>query len=119
MGQRDINWVRISKEAQAKGFKFRHFGSILHAKFHAEFGKIFDFLELPYEETVTELFRSGKKLNSSFSEKERHKLRWQNSWSEEQKAAFVSICGQLLVGLGYEKDDSWAESCLLPTAQQT
>ncbi|MGD2295470.1 MAG: acetyl-CoA decarbonylase/synthase complex subunit alpha/beta [Candidatus Aminicenantes bacterium] len=42
MGQRDINWIRISKEAKAKGFQFKHFGSILHAKFHGEFGKIFD-----------------------------------------------------------------------------
>jgi acetyl-CoA synthase len=42
MGQRDINWVRISKEAREKGFKFEHFGTILHAKYHGEFGKIFD-----------------------------------------------------------------------------
>lgn len=42
MGQRDITWIRISKEAKKKGFKFRHLGSILHAKFHGEFGKIFD-----------------------------------------------------------------------------
>jgi len=42
MGQRDINWVRISKEAKKKGFKFRHFGDILHAKFHSDFGKIVD-----------------------------------------------------------------------------
>lgn len=42
MGQRDINWVRISKEAKEKGFKFKHFGSILHAKLHGEFGKILD-----------------------------------------------------------------------------
>jgi acetyl-CoA synthase len=42
MGQRDINWVRVSKEAKDKGFKFKHFGSILHAKFHSDFGKIVD-----------------------------------------------------------------------------
>jgi len=42
MGQRDINWVRISKDAQRAGLKFRHFGSILHAKLHSEFGKIVD-----------------------------------------------------------------------------
>ena len=46
MGQRDINWVRISKEAKAKGFKFKHFGSILHAKFHGEYGKIFDKVQI-------------------------------------------------------------------------
>ena len=42
MGQRDINWVRVSKEAKDKGFRFRHFGSIIHAKLHGEFGKIVD-----------------------------------------------------------------------------
>ena len=42
MGQRDINWVRISKEAKDKGFRFEHFGSIIHAKLHGEFGKIVD-----------------------------------------------------------------------------
>jgi len=42
MGQRDINWVRISKEAKSKDFSFRHFGTILHAKIHGEFGKIAD-----------------------------------------------------------------------------
>jgi acetyl-CoA synthase len=42
MGQRDINWVRISKEAKDKGLRFEHFGSIIHAKLHGEFGKIVD-----------------------------------------------------------------------------
>jgi acetyl-CoA synthase len=46
MGQRDVNWVRISKEAREKGFKFRHLGSIIHAKFHGEFGKIFDKVQI-------------------------------------------------------------------------
>lgn len=46
MGQRDINWVRISKEAKQKGFKFKHFGSILHAKMHGEYGKIFDKVQI-------------------------------------------------------------------------
>lgn len=42
IGQRDINWIRISKEIKDKGFKIKHFGSIIHAKFHGEYGKIFD-----------------------------------------------------------------------------
>ncbi len=46
MGQRDINWIRISKEAKNKGFKFRHLGSILHAKLHGEYGKVFDKLQI-------------------------------------------------------------------------
>jgi acetyl-CoA synthase len=42
MGQRAIVWVRISKEAQQKGFKIRHFGEILVAKMHNEFTRIVD-----------------------------------------------------------------------------
>jgi acetyl-CoA synthase len=42
MGQRSIIWVRISKDAQAKGFKISHFGDILVAKLHDEFTKIVD-----------------------------------------------------------------------------
>jgi len=42
MGQRDINWMRISKEAKQAGFKFAHIGSILHAKYHADYGNIVD-----------------------------------------------------------------------------
>jgi acetyl-CoA synthase len=46
MGQRDVNWIRISKEAKDKGFKFRHFGSIIHAKLHGDYGKIVDKVQI-------------------------------------------------------------------------
>jgi acetyl-CoA synthase len=46
MGQRDINWVRISKEAKEQGLKFKHFGSIIHAKLHEEYGKIVDKIQV-------------------------------------------------------------------------
>ncbi len=42
MGQRDINWIRISKEAKAAGVNFSHFGSIIHAMYHTEYGAILD-----------------------------------------------------------------------------
>ena len=42
MGQRSIIWVRISKDAQAKGFRVKDFGEILVAKFHDDFSKIVD-----------------------------------------------------------------------------
>jgi acetyl-CoA synthase len=46
VGQRDVNWIRVSKEAKNAGFKFKHFGSILHAKLHHEYGKIFDKIQI-------------------------------------------------------------------------
>lgn len=41
-GQRDMIWVRISKEARKSGFKFRHFGVILHARLLHDFPAIVD-----------------------------------------------------------------------------
>jgi len=42
IGQRDIAWIRISTAAAEKGFNLEHFGKILHARFHADFGAIVD-----------------------------------------------------------------------------
>ena len=42
IGQRDIAWLRISKAAADKGFNLKHFGEILYARFHADFGAIVD-----------------------------------------------------------------------------
>ncbi len=42
IGQRDIAWVRVAKQAVEKGFGLKHIGSILHAKFHQDFGNILD-----------------------------------------------------------------------------
>jgi acetyl-CoA synthase len=46
IGQRDIAWIRISKAAYEKGFNLRHFGDILHARFHEDFGSIVDKVEV-------------------------------------------------------------------------
>jgi acetyl-CoA synthase len=42
IGQRDIAWVRMGKGAVEKGFSLTHLGSILHAKFHQDFGSVLD-----------------------------------------------------------------------------
>jgi acetyl-CoA synthase len=42
IGQRDIAWIRLSKGAVDKGFSLKHFGDILHARFHGDFGSIVD-----------------------------------------------------------------------------
>jgi len=42
MGQRDMCWIRLSKDGRAKGFLFKHFGVILHARFHEVFSAIVD-----------------------------------------------------------------------------
>ncbi|MDL1958767.1 MAG: CO dehydrogenase/CO-methylating acetyl-CoA synthase complex subunit beta [Deltaproteobacteria bacterium] len=42
IGQRNIMWLRASKAAIEKGFKFEHIGRILHGKLHQDFGAIVD-----------------------------------------------------------------------------
>ena len=42
MGQRSIVWVRISKAAFSKGFRLKHFGTILHSQMHQTYGALLD-----------------------------------------------------------------------------
>jgi acetyl-CoA synthase len=42
IGQRDIAWIRLSNRAYDKGFRLEHFGKIIHARLHADFGAIVD-----------------------------------------------------------------------------
>ncbi len=42
MGQRDIVWTRISRQAFAKGFRLRDYGVLLHAKLLSEYPAIVD-----------------------------------------------------------------------------
>jgi acetyl-CoA synthase len=46
IGQRDISWVRVSKAAMEKGFSLKHIGTVLHAKFHQDFTKIVDKVQI-------------------------------------------------------------------------
>ncbi|MBN1329333.1 MAG: CO dehydrogenase/CO-methylating acetyl-CoA synthase complex subunit beta [Candidatus Heimdallarchaeota archaeon] len=40
--QREILWIRISKEAFTKGFTLKHIGEILYCKIHSQFNSIVD-----------------------------------------------------------------------------
>jgi acetyl-CoA synthase len=46
MGQRNIIWARISKDAAKAGFKLEHFGSILHAMLHDKYSNIVDKVQI-------------------------------------------------------------------------
>ncbi len=45
-GQRDITWIRLHKNAIKKGLTLRHFGDILHACMHNDFGAIVDKIQI-------------------------------------------------------------------------
>ena len=63
IGQRDIAWLRVSKQAVEKGFKLSHIGTILHAKLHQDFGRIFDKMQVKIyteEDKVKETVEKAK-----------------------------------------------------------
>ncbi|KJS14030.1 MAG: bifunctional acetyl-CoA decarbonylase/synthase complex subunit alpha/beta, partial [Peptococcaceae bacterium BRH_c8a] len=63
VAQRDIMWVRISKDAFAKGFRLKHIGEILFAKFKSEFSAIVDRVQVTIysdEEKVKEMRETAR-----------------------------------------------------------
>jgi acetyl-CoA synthase len=63
IGQRDIAWLRVAKQAVEKGFRLHHIGDILHAKLHQDFGRIFDKIQVKLyteEDKVKEVVEKAK-----------------------------------------------------------
>ncbi len=63
IGQRDIAWVRVGKGAVDKGFSLSHIGSILHAKYHQDFGSVLDKVQVKIftdKDKVSELLAQAK-----------------------------------------------------------
>jgi len=65
IGQRNIVWIRISKQAVEKGFRFEHIGKILYAKIKQDFSVLVDKCEVNIyteEEKVREMLEHAKKI---------------------------------------------------------
>ena len=72
IGQRDITWIRISKQAIEKGFKLRHIGDILHAKLLSDFPSIADKVQVTLytqEEKVNEILQEARTFYSERDER--------------------------------------------------
>ena len=64
-GQRDMIWIRVSKEARSSGLLFRHFGVIIHSKLLHEFPSIVDKVQVKIytrEEDVLKLLPETHKI---------------------------------------------------------
>jgi acetyl-CoA synthase len=64
IGQRDMNWIRVSKDAFNKGFRLKHIGVILHAMLHEEYSVIVDKVQVKIytqEEDIERLLPQAKK----------------------------------------------------------
>jgi len=65
MGQRNIIWLRFSKQAVEKGFKFKDIGKILYARIKQDFSAIVDKCEViiyTEEEKVREILEKAKEI---------------------------------------------------------
>ena len=65
IGQRDMNWIRISNDAFNKGFRFKHIGVILHAMLHQEYSAILDKVGVKFytkQADVEKLLPQAKKV---------------------------------------------------------
>lgn len=72
MGQRDIGWVRISKDAFKAGFRLQHIGKLLHALYHERYSNIMDKVQvkiLTDEKQVLELQEMARKVYSQRDER--------------------------------------------------
>lgn len=71
IGQRDIAWIRISKSADDKGFGLEHFGKILHARLHADFGAIVDKVQVKIFTDKTKVERLLETARIAYDERNR------------------------------------------------
>jgi len=65
IGQRDIAWIRVGETAIQKGFTLKDIGVILHAKFHQDFGAIFDKVQVTLytkKEDVDQLTQQARRI---------------------------------------------------------
>jgi acetyl-CoA synthase len=70
MGQRDINWVRISKDAYRAGLRLAHFGKILHAMLHEDFSSIVDKVQVRIYTGQEQVLALREKARAVFAERD-------------------------------------------------
>ena len=70
IGQRDIAWLRVSKQAVEKGFRLKHIGIILHAKLHQDFGRIFDKLQVKIYTDEVQVKQIIEKARAAYAERD-------------------------------------------------
>jgi acetyl-CoA synthase len=57
VGQRNIAWIRLTKEAYEKGFRLKHIGEVLYAKMRADFDNVVDKCQVTLYTTLPDVER--------------------------------------------------------------
>ncbi len=72
VGQREMNWIRISRDSFDKGFRLKHIGVILHAMLHQEYNAIIDKVQIKLftqQASVDRLLPEAKKVYNERDER--------------------------------------------------
>ncbi|MBL7069850.1 MAG: CO dehydrogenase/CO-methylating acetyl-CoA synthase complex subunit beta [Candidatus Omnitrophica bacterium] len=70
VGQRDMNWIRVSQEAFSKGFRLKHIGVILHAMLHQEYSAIVDKVQIKIYTKQEDLEKLLAEASNTFKERD-------------------------------------------------
>ena len=65
IGQRDIAWIRIAKQAVEKGLTLKDIGKIIHAMYHKDFGTILDKVQITLytkDDKVQEITKKAREV---------------------------------------------------------
>lgn len=72
VAQRDLVWIRVSRDAFRKGFRLKHLGEILYSKIHTDFSQIVDRVQVSIvtdEQKVKELIAEARKVYAERDER--------------------------------------------------
>jgi acetyl-CoA synthase len=70
MGQRDNNWIRISKDAAKAGFKLEHIGKLLHAMYHEQYSSIVDKVQVKIFTDEKQVLKLREQASKVFAERD-------------------------------------------------
>ncbi len=70
VGQRDMNWIRISNDAFNKGFRLKHIGVILHAMLHQEYSAIVDKVQVKIYSKQSDVDKLLPQAKKTFDERD-------------------------------------------------
>lgn len=62
VGQRNIAWIRLTKEAFEKGFRIKHIGEVLYAKMRADFANVVDKCQVTLYTNPEDVHRLGEEM---------------------------------------------------------
>jgi acetyl-CoA synthase len=70
IGQRDMNWIRISNDTYNKGFRLKHLGVILHAMLHQEYSAIVDKVQVKLYTRLADVEKALTDAKKTYDERD-------------------------------------------------